>query len=33
MKATKADGKKSSIKHRTDPASSQIKVKIGIAPS
>jgi hypothetical protein len=30
MKETKADGKESSVKHRTDPANSQIKVKLGI---
>jgi hypothetical protein len=33
MKATKADGKNSSVKHRTAPARSQIKVKLGIALS
>jgi len=30
MKETKADGKKSSVKHRIDPANSQIKVELGI---
>jgi hypothetical protein len=30
MKQTKADGKKSSVKHRTDPPNSQIKLELGI---
>jgi hypothetical protein len=30
MKETKADGKKSSVKHNIEPANSQIKVKLGI---
>jgi hypothetical protein len=30
IKATKADGKNSSVKHRTEPANSQIKLELGI---